>query len=137
MNKSDLTDILKIEYQRLRDDRRNWTNNLFQLFVLLLTISILGIASIIQFGQEDEKINIQHGLIGLPVFLIFVYSLFFFNWTEVLIYTIAIRIGVFFILQLLKSIFRYIQMFLGIGQFIFKITSVGSFIYFLFDNVFS
>jgi hypothetical protein len=89
-----------------------------------------------QIAQEDDKINIQHGLIGIPVFAIFVYSLFIFNWTQVLIYTISIRVGIFFLLQLIKSIFPYIKMFLGIGQLIFKITSIGSFIYFLFDNVF-
>jgi hypothetical protein len=89
-----------------------------------------------QIGQEDNKINIQHGLIGIPVFAIFVYSLFIFNWTQVLIYTLSIRVGIFFLLQLIKIIDPYFKMFLGIGQLILKITSIASCIYFLFDKIF-
>ena len=49
MSDNTLLEILKVEYQRLRDDRRNQNNNLFQLFVLLLSISVLGVASVVQF----------------------------------------------------------------------------------------
>ncbi len=50
-------EILLEEYNRLHQDRRNWDNNIFQLFVLLITITSLGVTAVLQQRAQSIGIN--------------------------------------------------------------------------------
>lgn len=85
-----------------------------------------------QFGKEDEKINIQHGAIGLPVFISFIIALFIYDYLSVILHTLALRVGLFFLLSLLKPLLKYIFYFyIGIIIFITKWITLLCVIYFI------
>lgn len=85
-----------------------------------------------QFGKEDEKINIQHGAIGLPVFISSIIALFIYDYLSVILHTLALRVGLFFLLSLLKPLLKYIFYFyIGIIIFITKWITLLCVIYFI------
>lgn len=63
--KKEKIEILLVEFDRLHQDRRNWDNNIFQLFVLLVTITSVGVAAILQ--HRLQAIELSHTN-GEPVF---------------------------------------------------------------------
>lgn len=85
-----------------------------------------------QIGKEDEKINIQHGAIGLPVFISFIIALFIYDYLSVILQTLALKVGLFFLLSLLKPLLKYIFYFyIGYIIFITKWITLLCVIYFI------
>lgn len=87
-----------------------------------------------QFGKEDEKIHLQHSAIGLPVFISFIIALFIYDYLSVILHTLALRVGLFYLLSLLSPFLKYIFYFyIGIIIFITKWITLLSVIYFFLN----
>jgi len=78
-NKSEIElQVLLEEYERLRQDRRNWDNNIFHLFGLLLTISAVCVTALIQVRSNSvvEESFWKITVIAYP-YVIYIFSLAF------------------------------------------------------------
>lgn len=83
----------------------------------------------IGFARED-KIDAMRILIAVPVFIAFVLAFTIIEWTDVLIYTLAIRLGIFAVLTIIPSIFPIVKRFNGHLFFISFILSIIALIYY-------
>ena len=88
-------------------------------------------------GRGNEKINLQHVVVGLPVFISFILALFIYDNLRVILHTLALRIGIFFLLSLLKPLLKYIlHFYIGYIIFITKwITLLCVIYFFMFEFI--
>ena len=88
--------------------------------------------------DDDLRIDNQRGLVGTPVLIAFIISLFTFDWLQVLLYTLAIRIGIFFLLKIIKSLlyFDILRRYTGLGLFFSKIAVFCCFLFFIYTIIF-
>jgi len=66
----------------------------------------------------DEKIILQRGIVGLPVFISFILAPFIYDYLSVILYTFALRVGIFFLLSLINLRMKHI-LYIYIGYLIF------------------
>lgn len=84
-----------------------------------------------RFGEEDFKINTQFVVVRIPVFISFIIALFVFDYLQVLLNTLLLRVGIFFLLVLIKPLLHISIKKIGIIIYITKWITLLCVIYFI------
>jgi|SRR5690606_3148915 len=85
---------------------------------------------------KDSKINIMRFLIGVPVLIAFALAFTIMKWSDVLIYTVSFRLGIFILLTIIPLLFPFVKRFNGHLFFLsFIISIVALLYYFIFELI--
>lgn len=85
---------------------------------------------------RDSKIDLMKYSIGIPVLIAFALAFTIMKWSDVLIYTISLRLGIFILLTIIPLLFPFIKRFNGHLFFLsFVISIVALLYYFIFELI--
>jgi|SRR5690554_5804287 len=88
------------------------------------------------FGfARDSKIDFMKYSIGIPVLIAFALAFTIIHWSDVLIYTLSFRLGIFILLTMIPLWFPFVKRFNGLLFFFSFVISIAALLYYFIVEI--